>query len=85
MKKFLYIIVVLILIATIAPKIIRVLDQRVLIISPYIHTKYNNKEIVNYNIFNMTLILKNGNSIKYNIIKKYNDSLIYNKHNKKKY
>jgi len=69
--KIIIYIILIILISFYFNKLKMNLDHRVYILNPYVHKKYNNIEITNYNIFNMTLILKNGKIVKYNIIKKY--------------
>ena len=45
------------------------LNNRVKILNSYVHEKYNNIEIVNYNIFKMTLKLANGKNVDYLTVK----------------
>ena len=67
--KIILIICILFFSAYFAIDINNTLNNRVKILNPYVHEKYNNNEIINYNIFKMTLKLANGKNVDYLTVK----------------
>jgi ATP-dependent RNA circularization protein (DNA/RNA ligase family) len=68
MKKILIISLIFILSSIFIIDINNILNKRVSMMNPYIHKKYNNIEIINYNIFDMSFKLANGKYVDYSLV-----------------